>query len=87
MHACEAQDIALTPAAKEIGGSEVHGFNVAVGGKMGSGGYRIASPLNVFIAPNEAANVCSHIVTIFRDHGAREARTNAAGISNRRMGC
>ena len=73
----EAQDIALTPAIKEIDGSEVNGFNVAIGGKMGSGGYRIASSLNVFIAPNEAANICSHIVTIFRDHGAREARTKA----------
>jgi len=73
----EAQDIALTPATKEIDGSEVKGFNVAVGGKMGSGGYRIASPLNVFVIPKEAAALCSHIVMIFRDHGAREARTKA----------
>ncbi|HUK41227.1 MAG TPA: hypothetical protein VLX11_09295, partial [Candidatus Acidoferrales bacterium] len=73
----EAQDIALTPATKEIDGSEVRGFNVAVGGKMGSGGYRIASPLNVFIRPKEAAALCSHIVMIFRDHGPRESRTKA----------
>ena len=73
----EAQDIALTPATREIDGSEVKGFNVAVGGKMGSGGYRIASPLNVFVAPKEAAALCSHIVMIFRDHGVRESRTKA----------
>ncbi len=73
----EAQDIALTPATKEIGGSEIKGFNVAVGGKMGSGGFRIASPLNVFVKPEEAAALCSHIVMIFRDHGARELRTKA----------
>jgi ferredoxin-nitrite reductase len=73
----ESQDIALTPATKEIGGAEVKGFNVAVGGKMGSGGYRIASPLNLFVAPEEAATVCSHIVLIFRDHGFREVRTKA----------
>jgi len=73
----EAQDIALTPATKEINGEEVKGFNVAVGGKMGSGGYRIASPLDVFVTPDEAAAVCSHIVFIFRDHGARELRTKA----------
>ena len=73
----EAQDIALTPATKEIDGSEVRGFNVAVGGKMGSGGYRIASPLNVFVMPQEAASICSHIVLIFRDHGPRETRTKA----------
>jgi len=73
----EAQDIALTPAMKEIDGAKINGFNVAVGGKMGSGGYRIASPLNIFVTANEAAAVCSHIVLIFRDHGARELRTKA----------
>ena len=73
----EAQDIALTPATKKIDGREAHGFNVAVGGKMGSGGYRIASPLDIFISPDEAAALCSHIVLIFRDHGARESRTKA----------
>ena len=73
----EGQDIALTPATKEIEGSVVKGFNVAVGGKMGSGGYRIASPLNLFVTQVEAAEICSHIVLIFRDHGPRESRTKA----------
>ena len=73
----EAQDIGMTPALKTIGGAEVLGFNVAVGGKMGSGGYRIASPLNLFVTVDEAAAVCSQIVLIFRDHGARELRTKA----------
>ena len=73
----ESQDIALTPAIKEIAGEEVRGFNVAVGGKMGSGGYRIASPLDLFVRPGEAAGICSHIVLIFRDHGFRETRTKA----------
>jgi len=73
----EAQDIALTPATKEIGGGEVKGFNVAVGGKMGSGGYRVASPLDLFVVPEDAASICSEIVLIFRDHGFRESRTKA----------
>jgi ferredoxin-nitrite reductase len=73
----ETQDIALTPATKEINSQEIKGFNVAVGGKMGSGGYRIASPLNLFVTPFEAAAICSQIVLIFRDHGARELRTKA----------
>ncbi|HWP23603.1 MAG TPA: Rieske 2Fe-2S domain-containing protein [Candidatus Binatia bacterium] len=73
----EAQDVALTPAIKEVNGAVVKGFNVAVGGKMGSGGFRIASPLDVFVIPTEAAAVCSHIALIFRDHGARELRTKA----------
>ncbi len=73
----EAQDIALTPATKQIAGAEIKGFNVAVGGKMGSGGFRIASPLNLFVTPEEAAAICSYIVFIFRDHGARDLRTKA----------
>ena len=73
----ESQDLALTPATREIAGAEVAGFNIAAGGKLGSGGFRIASPLNVFVTPEEASAVCSHIVAIFRDHGARELRTKA----------
>jgi ferredoxin-nitrite reductase len=73
----ESQDIGLTPATREIVGSEVNGFNVAVGGKMASGGYRIASPLDLFVTPDEAAAICSHIVMIFRDHGLRESRAKA----------
>ncbi len=73
----EAQDLALTPALKEVGGAPVKGFNVAAGGKLGSGGFRMASPLDLFVTADEAAAVCSHIVMIFRDHGARELRTKA----------
>jgi len=73
----EAQDLALTPAVKEINGDQVKGFNVAAGGKLGSGGFQIASPLDLFVASDEAAAICSHIVMIFRDYGARELRTKA----------
>ena len=44
---------------------------------MGSGGYRMASPLDLFVTPAEAAEMCSHVVRIFRDHGFRELRTKA----------
>ena len=73
----ETQDIALVPATKELRGEKVGGFNVLVGGKNGSGGYRIASPLDVFARPEEAAEICSAIVLLFRDHGPREARNKA----------
>jgi ferredoxin-nitrite reductase len=73
----ETQDLALTPAIKIVGGDEVKGFNIAVGGKMGSGGLRVASPLNVFAKPDEAASLCSHIALLFRDHGSRRARNRA----------
>jgi NAD(P)H-nitrite reductase large subunit len=73
----ESQDLSLTPSAKVIDGVTRHGFNVAVGGKMGSGGCRIATPLDMFVEPADAADVCREIVLVFRDHGARGPRTKA----------
>lgn len=70
----ETQDVALVPAVKSIGLEEVKGFNVLVGGKNGSGGYRVASSLDAFVRPEEAAEVCGAITLVFRDHGSREAR-------------
>jgi len=70
----ESQDLALTPAVRDIDGRKVPGFNVAIGGKMGSGGCRLASPLDLFVDPADAAAVCREIVFIFRDHGSRGAR-------------
>ena len=67
----ESQDIALVPARK---GGRI-GFNVLVGGKMGSGGFTIASPLNVFVEIFQAARVVTELVKIYRDHGPREARS------------
>ena len=71
------QDIALTPAVKAIAGEETKGFNVAVGGKQGSGGFRPASDLDVFVLPRDAAQLCGEITLLFRDHGPREARNKA----------
>jgi len=66
----ESQDIALVPARKR-GRS---GFNVLVGGKMGSGGFTVASSLDVFVEPAHAAQIVIELVKIYRDHGPREAR-------------
>jgi ferredoxin-nitrite reductase len=73
----ETQDIGLVPARRIVRGRAIEGFNVIVGGKMGSGGYRVATPLDVFVQPSEAASVVSEIALIFRDHGSREARNHA----------
>jgi ferredoxin-nitrite reductase len=70
----ETQDIALVPAFRELDGRQVNGFNVLVGGKQGSGGYRPATPLDAFARPEEAARLCAEITRVFRDHGSREAR-------------
>src|SRR5207302_9400535 len=73
----ETQDIGLVPAYRELDGQQVNGFNVLVGGKQGSGGYRPAAPLDVFTRPEEAARVCAEITRIFRDHGSRATRVRA----------
>ena len=88
----ETQDIGLVPAvrgspppplsaaegkAAEQWGEAVSGFNVLVGGKQGSGGYRPATPLDVFVTPGEAARLCAEITRLFRDHGPREQRNRA----------
>jgi nitrite reductase (NADH) large subunit len=73
----ETQDIGLVPAYRELDGEQVNGFNVLVGGKQGSGGYRPASALDVFVRPRDAANLCAEITRIFRDHGSRATRVRA----------
>jgi nitrite reductase (NADH) large subunit len=73
----DTQDIGLVPAFRELDGEQVNGFNVFVGGKQGSGGYRPATPLNVFVRPEEAVRLLKEITLIFRDHGYRTQRTRA----------
>ena len=51
------------------------GSNVAVGGKMGSGGMTVAQPLDVFVEPDEAARLAAAITLMFREEGSREKRT------------
>jgi ferredoxin-nitrite reductase len=66
----ESQDLALVPALR----TDRAGFNVLVGGKMGSGGFTIASKLDVFVTQEDAPVVASELVRIFRDYGPRDAR-------------
>lgn len=71
----ETQDLALVPAVQELAGNPVYGFNVLIGGKLGSGGYRIATSLDVFVKPEDVVKICSAIIILFRDHGSREVRS------------
>jgi ferredoxin-nitrite reductase len=73
----QTQDLGLVPAVAERNGQPVAGFNVLVGGKQGSGGLTPAVPLDLFVTPDEAAEVCLHLITIFRDFGPRQARNRA----------
>jgi ferredoxin-nitrite reductase len=71
----ESQDLALVPATKFIHGTLYSGFHILVGGKMGSGGFTIASNLGWFIEADQAHEVAVEIVRIFRDEGSRGPRT------------
>jgi len=73
----ETQDISMTPAVRETPAGEVAGFNLAVGGKQGSGGLTFATALDAFVLPEDAAEVCAAIALVYRDHGPREARSKA----------
>jgi ferredoxin-nitrite reductase len=66
----ESQDVALVPALRH----DRAGFNVLVGGKMGSGGFTVASPLDVFVKQQDAARLVAELIRIYRDHGPRDAR-------------
>ena len=72
-----SQDIALIPAVKEVDNQELKGFNVLVGGKMGSGGFTLAKEIDVFVLPEYAAELCAEITLIFRDHSARTIRNKS----------
>ena len=69
----ESQDVGMTPATRTSDGQ--HGFNVVVGGKMGSGGMVVAQPLDVFVEPHEAAALAAELTLLFRDEGSRDQRT------------
>ncbi len=70
----ETQDLAMTPARRQADGAP--GFNVAVGGKMGSG-MKIAQSLDVFVEPGEAARLAARVAALFRDEGFRDQRTRS----------
>ena len=73
----ETQDLAFVPASLESSGSPPLGFNVLAGGKLGSGGYRIATPLDIFVTPEEVVRLSCAILDVYRDHGFRDSRNTA----------
>jgi ferredoxin-nitrite reductase len=73
----ETQDLALVPAICELKGIEEKGFNVLAGGKLGSGGYRIATPLDIFVKPERVVGLVGAVLAVYRDHGFRDSRNTA----------
>jgi ferredoxin-nitrite reductase len=66
----EIQDIGLWPA---VAGDGTVGFNVLVGGGLGDG-ERMASDIDVFVAPGDAVEVTRAIAQVFGELGNRENR-------------
>ena len=73
----ETQDLALVPAISKLNSGEKKGFNVLAGGKLGSGGYRIATPLDIFVEPGRVVELVRAILSVYRDCGFRESRNTA----------
>ncbi|HCC00219.1 MAG TPA: ferredoxin--nitrite reductase [Ruminococcaceae bacterium] len=66
----EINDIALMPAEKE----GAFGFNVLVGGALGAWGQFRAVPLDAFVKPSEAKELCLTILRLYKEKGEREMR-------------
>lgn len=72
----QINDLAFTPATKEIDGKTTIGFHVWVGGGL-SAAPMLAQKLDLFVKPEEVLSVARAVCTIFRDYGYREKRTHA----------
>ena len=62
----QINDLAFTPAIKNIDGKEVIGFHVWVGGGL-SASPHLAQRLDIFVKPEDVLKVAEGVCTIFRD--------------------
>ncbi len=68
-------DVGFEPATKELDGEEVRGFNVRIGGGLGGRQPRAATPLDVFVRPENAYEVGRGFVELYHDYGNRQNRS------------
>ena len=73
----QSQDLGFVPATRDLNGRRVAGFNVLVGGALGGTSPRLATPLDVFVVPEDVVPVFLALLRIYRDYGPREVRTRA----------
>jgi ferredoxin-nitrite reductase len=69
----QINDVGLTPARKQICGEEYYGFHAKVGGGL-SDGPRMASPLDVFVRPEDTVEFCRAVAQVFKELGDRHNR-------------
>lgn len=68
-------DIGLEPAHKFIGGEDVKGFNVRVGGGLGGRQPRRARSLDLFVRPDHAVETVRAFVEFYHEEGDRQNRS------------
>lgn len=69
----QINDVGLTPAKRQIDGEWFYGFHARVGGGL-SDGPRMASPLEVFIRPEDTVEFCRAVAQVFKELGDRNNR-------------
>ena len=72
----QINDLAFTPAVKNIDGKEIIGFHTWIGGGLSTSPH-LAQKLDIFVKPEDVLKVAEGVCTIFRDYGYREKRTRA----------
>ena len=70
----ESNDLGLVPAYAPGSNGTCLGFNVFAGGALGGAQPRLATPLDLFVRPEEAVEIALLVLDIYRDHGPRESR-------------
>ncbi|MFD1125087.1 nitrite/sulfite reductase [Lentilactobacillus raoultii] len=72
----EINDLAFIPATKELNGQTTRGFNVKIGGGLGMLPY-LGLAMNIFVTPDQVADVAEAVVTLYRDYGPRRSRAKS----------
>ncbi|SFS12776.1 ferredoxin-nitrite reductase [Halomicrobium zhouii] len=73
----DINDLAYEPATKEVDGEEQLGFNVRVGGGLSRKEPRFSRSLDVWVPPEQAADIGAGMSALFREYGDRDDRFNA----------
>ncbi|WP_123537913.1 nitrite/sulfite reductase [Halosimplex salinum] len=73
----DINDLAYEPATKEVDGEEKLGFNIRVGGGLSRKEPRFSRSIDVWVPPEQAADIGAGMSALFREYGDRDDRFNA----------